>query len=107
MPWMPATAAATGAFLSRHGRLDGTTVQGADMALSAGELARLRNLCGIFRTNPDTTERNPAAAFTVISMLYAVPAIADHAKRRDHGNKILQGAQPYFTPSDGPNAVRF
>jgi hypothetical protein len=77
------------------------------MALSAGEIARLRNLCRIFRIDPDTTESNPAAAFTVVSMLYAMPAIADHAKRHDYGNRILQGTQPYFTPSDGPNAVRF
>jgi hypothetical protein len=75
-------------------------------ALSAGEIARLRNLCRIFRINPDTTESNPAAAFAVVSMLYAMPAIADHAKRRDYGNRILQGTQPYFTPSDGPGLQR-
>jgi hypothetical protein len=77
------------------------------MALNAGEIARLRNLCSIFRINPGATETNPAAALTTMSMLYSMPAFSNHAKRRDYGNRILQGTQPYFTPSDGPNAVRF
>jgi hypothetical protein len=40
-------------------------------------------------------------------MLYAMPAIADHAKRRNFGIQILQSTLPYFTKSDGPNAERF
>jgi hypothetical protein len=75
--------------------------------MDAGDVARLKNLCHIFKVVPDSTQSNPAAAYTTISMLYSMPAFSDHAKRRNYGNQILQGTQPYFTPSDGPNAVRF
>lgn len=77
------------------------------MGLNPGETARLRNLCSLFSVNIYSTEDNPPAALSVMSCLYSMPAIADHAERRRYGNQILQSAHAHFTPSDGPKASQF
>jgi hypothetical protein len=75
--------------------------------MNPGETARLRNLCFLFRIPIECTQDNPPAALSTLSYLYAMPAISDHAKRRQFGNDILQSTRAHFMPSDGPRASEF
>jgi hypothetical protein len=75
--------------------------------MEAGETARLRNLCRLFSVSPASTEYNPAAAFSILSTLYSMPAVEKHDERRRYGNDILQTARGYFGPTDGPEAAQF
>jgi hypothetical protein len=75
--------------------------------MNPGETARLRNLCLLFRVPVECTEDNPPAALSTLSYAYGMPAIAEHAKRRQYGNEILQSTRAHFMPSDGPRASEF
>ena len=75
--------------------------------MEAGDTARLRNLCRLFSVNLASTEYNPAAAFSILSTLYSMPAVKKHDERRRYGNDILQSTRGYFGPTDGPEAAQF
>jgi hypothetical protein len=75
--------------------------------MNAGETARLRNLCLLFRIPIEYTGDNPAAALSTVTYLYGMPAIADHGERRRYGNDILQSTSAFFVPSLGPRATAF
>jgi hypothetical protein len=55
---------------------------------------RLKNLGAIFNIRPQAYEADPD--LVLLSHLYAMPLIKDHAKRRNYGNQILGNTAGHF-----------
>ncbi|MCG7509263.1 hypothetical protein [Mesorhizobium retamae] len=63
---------------------------------SASAKQRLINVCNALGIPIETTKDDEAAALTIVSHLYVMPAIKEKPKRRDYGNSILQNAGAHF-----------
>jgi hypothetical protein len=77
------------------------------MPLAPSHNIRLQRLCSLFSIPLGLTKDNPDGGYTIVSLLYTMPAQPDHNQRRQLGNDILKSAYAEFPPSDGPSAAQF
>jgi hypothetical protein len=64
--------------------------------MNGNAAARLRNLCGIFGIPVSATEENPELALNVLSRMYLVPTIKEHAQRNRALNEIRGNLSGHF-----------